>query len=62
MIKYNKPIYDKKYVEEALKIRLWEKFLLLFIPCRKVEDEELISYYKKAFGKFYCIGYKLKKL
>lgn len=60
MTKYDEPIYDKDYVQEALKIRLWEKFLLLFVPCKKVENEEFISYFKKAFGKFYCIGFKLK--
>lgn len=62
MNKYNEPIYDKKYVEEAQKISLWEKIVLLFIPKTKVENEETISHYKSFNGKFYLMDFEIKNL
>jgi hypothetical protein len=62
MQKYNEPIYNKKYVQEALKISLWERLVLLFIPSTKVENEETISHYKKFNGKFYLVDFNIKKL
>ena len=60
MKKYNKPIYNKKYVQEALKISLWERIALLFVRKVKVETEEAVSHYKKFNGKFYLMDFKLK--
>lgn len=60
MNKYNKPIYDKKYVQESFKISLWEKFCLLFVRSIKFENEESVSHYKRFNGKFYVIDFKLK--
>lgn len=62
MKKYNESVFDKKEVQEVLKIKLWEKVLLWFIPAVKVENEETISYYKKMGGKFYLISFSLKNL
>lgn len=62
MKKYNKPIYKEKYIQEALKISWWERFLLLFIPKTRVENEETISHFKMLNGKFYLVDFKIKNL
>lgn len=62
MEKYNESIYNKDTVEEAQNITLLERLLLLFIPKTRVEDEDTISHFKKLFGKFYLIDFKIKDL
>jgi len=60
MKKYNKSIYNKKYVEESFKIHWWEKVCLLFVRSYRVENDESISHFKRFNGKFYVIDFKLK--
>lgn len=62
MIKYNEPIFNKKYIQEAFKISLWERFLLLFVPRHRFEDEETICHFKYLGGKFYLLDFKVKGL
>lgn len=62
MKKYRESIYNNKYIQESLKISLFEKIALLFIPKIKVENEEIISHYKKFRRKFYLMDFKLKKI
>jgi hypothetical protein len=62
MNKYNEPIYKRVDVQQELKISLWERVLLFFIPAVKVENEEIISHFKKLGGKFYLVDFKLKDI
>lgn len=62
MKKYNKSIYNEKYIQEALQISWWERVILFFIPVYRVEDNESVSSYKKLNGKFYLLDFKLKNL
>jgi len=60
MKKYNQSIFGKRYVEEALKISLWERFLLLFVPTKRIKTDEAIVRCKYLFDKFYLLSFQLK--
>ena len=62
MKKYNKSIYNQKYIEESQKISFWERTILLLIPSHRVENEDTISHFKKFNGKFYLTDFKIKDL
>lgn len=53
-------IFDKDKIELAQKISLLEKLLLLFVPTKRVENEESISYWKVLNGKYYCLDIEIK--
>ena len=55
-----KGIFDKDKIELAQKISLLEKLLLLFVPTKRVENEESISYWKVLNGKYYCLDIEIK--
>lgn len=61
MKKFKEPIYNKEYIQEALKISLWERIILFFIPSTKVENEETISHFKSFRGKFYLVDFEIKE-
>lgn len=62
MNKYDKPMYNTKYIQNALKISWWERVVLLLVPAVKVENEESISHFKRLRGKFYLMDFQLKNL
>jgi len=62
IVKHDEPIFEKQWIQEALKIYLWEMILLWFIPLKKVETEESIIWWKTLWGKFYLINFQMKEL
>jgi len=62
LVKYGNPYFNPAYIRKAVGFKLWEKFLLFFIPCYVAIDTTITDkrnvavFYKTLFGKVYIVG------